>query len=89
MKHDDSLSPLLTGQRVLVHLIGAYRAAGAAEEVRVLEFSPSLRYVRIMNTNGLKFWRRAEEVRLVELLQPRETPDPESLPPLPPLEVLT
>lgn len=59
----------LLGKRVLVRLKHAYGfTAGQAEEMKVLEVSPSGNFVKLQNGNGMKFWRPIVEVSLVEVL---------------------
>ena len=69
----------LVGQRALLQLGSGY--GQRTEEYRVLEFSPSGAWVRLMNTHGNKFWCRSTDAILVERLAPLE-PCPKDTPPI-------
>lgn len=55
----------LVGSRILI-IEGGY--GKSIEEFQVLEVSPSLTYVRLMNDNGRKIWRLCATVAIVERL---------------------
>ena len=63
----------LVGKRALLKVTGKgsgrWYGAEPVEEYRVLEVSPSGNWVRLLNTNGNKFWRAVTEIALVEVLK--------------------
>ena len=59
----------LVGRRCLLTLTQRYTSSVTVEEFRVLEVSPSGQFVRLMNTDGRKYWRAVGEARLVEELK--------------------
>ena len=38
------------------------------EEVKVLEVSPSNNWTKLMNSNGNKYWRKTQDISLIEVL---------------------
>lgn len=56
----------LVGKRCLLKF-GGYGTT--VEEYRVLESSPSGNWVRLMNTNGYKYWKAISDVSFVEELR--------------------
>lgn len=66
----------LLGKRVLVSSkngISIYSPT-SLEEIKILELSPSGKYVKIMNLNGRKFWKIKTELTIVEPLDSEERP---------------
>jgi hypothetical protein len=57
----------LVGERILVKCDNRYGMSDVTE-VRVLEVSPSGQWAKLMNINGLKFWKPVTSISLVEML---------------------
>lgn len=57
----------LVGRRVLVKTWSNYRH-NSAQELRVLEVSPSGNWCKFLNNNGRKEWRPTENVEVIEVL---------------------
>ena len=62
----------LIGERILAKLPGSIYNGGKVEELKVLEVSPSGKWVKIMNSDGRKFWKATADVALVEVLKSLE-----------------
>lgn len=58
-------------KRILV-ATKTYTSLQEVEEFKVLEFSPSGRWVKVMNSNGIKKWRLSENITVIEELEPQE-----------------
>jgi len=63
--HEFAVFPGLIGKRILAK-VGRYGTN--VDEFRVLELSPSGRWTRLMNVNGVKFWTATTEIGVVEIL---------------------
>jgi hypothetical protein len=60
----------LINQRVLV-----YEKAGWNSDImefKILEVSPSGNWTKVMNMHGNKFWKRTENIQIVEVLKINE-----------------
>ena len=57
----------LLGKRVLVTPKGSFRNA-RADEVKILEVSPSGNWVKLMGPHGNKYWMPVAEFTLIETL---------------------
>lgn len=57
----------LVGKRCLLKVGLNY--SSTVDEHRVLEVSPSGNFVKLMNTNGYKFWKATSDVSFIEELQ--------------------
>ena len=58
-------------KRLLLKVISGssyLRYEGPVQEFKVLEISPSGNWLKLMNTNGNKFWRAIAEISFVEEL---------------------
>ena len=56
----------VVGKRILAKVGNRY--SSNVDEFRVLELSPSGRWTRLMNVNGVKFWTATTEIGVVEVL---------------------
>ena len=59
------------GKRALLNVSGVYNPSryGPIEEYRILEISPSQEWVKLLDQNGRRFWKRINEVALLEFLR--------------------
>lgn len=48
---------------------GHFSTAQTVEEFKVLEISPSGKWVKVQNTYGNKFWKSAADITPVEILE--------------------
>lgn len=58
------------GKRILI--TGSKWGDKSAEEVKVLEISPSKQWIKLQNMNGMKFWKPTHEVGVLEVLKSLE-----------------
>jgi hypothetical protein len=58
------------GKRALLNVSGVYSPSryGPIEEYKILEISPSGEWVKLLNQNGNRFWKRISEIALLEFL---------------------
>lgn len=56
---------------------GSYSKA-TVEEIKILEISPSKKWVKIQNQHGQKFWRQIDDIKPIEVLQYIETDKPKT-----------
>lgn len=61
------------GKRVLVST-NRYSSPQCVEEVKLIEISPSGKFVKLCNAHGNKFWKLYTEVILVEVLDNEPRP---------------
>jgi hypothetical protein len=61
-------------KRILIAEKGGYSTSSTVTEVKILEVSPSGKWVKIQNMNGNKFWRISADVIPIEILGEIETP---------------
>ena len=66
----------LVGSRVLVVSKNGRYGEATVEERRVLELSPSGQWVRLMDQHGRKYWTRAAELQIIEVLATTTEPRP-------------
>lgn len=59
------------GKRCLLILAGRYHGPhmDAVSEFKIIEISPSGKWVKLMNLNGMKFWRNVDTVKFIEELK--------------------
>ncbi len=58
----------ILGERVLATIGDSSYPRGVVEEYKILELSPSGNWLKVMNSNGRKFWRSIQHVQLIEIL---------------------
>jgi hypothetical protein len=57
------------GKRALLSVGGySYLAKNQVDEYKILEISPSQEWVKLLDQNGRRFWKRINEVSLLEFL---------------------
>jgi hypothetical protein len=59
---------LLHKRILIVEKSVGYNQQQKIEEVKILEISPSGKWVKIQNMNGNKFWKMASDIVPVEIL---------------------
>ena len=59
----------LIGKRALMKVNRGRFGSDRVEEYRLLEVSPSGRWLKFLDTNGTKFWVPIENAALVEILK--------------------
>jgi len=62
----------LLHKRILVAITGnRYFSSqkSTVEEIKILEVSPSENWIKIQNMNGNKFWKNADDIKPVEVLE--------------------
>jgi hypothetical protein len=66
------------GHRALLNVSGTFNQSryGPIEEYKILEISPSGEWVKLLNQNGNRFWKRCNEVALLEFLSELEPRPP-------------
>lgn len=57
------------GKRYLLTTESGRYGGSKVNEFKVIEFSPSGNWVKLMNINGLKFWKKSADVSFIEELQ--------------------
>ena len=63
------MSEIEIGSRVLLTVPnGGYGSSKIVGEYKILEFSPSGTWVKLMNADGRRYWRQRVEVSVVEVL---------------------
>ena len=62
------------GKRVLISTNSRYSSQQCVEEVKIIEMSPSGKFVKVCNSNGNKFWKLYTEVVLIEVLDNETKP---------------
>lgn len=57
-------------KRILIVVSNSgYKSQTTVEEVKVLELSPSGKWVKLQNSYGQKIWRMAADVNPIEILE--------------------
>jgi hypothetical protein len=51
-----------------------YNTKTTVEEIKILEFSPSGKWVKIQNMNGNKYWKMSVDIVPIEVLESIEKP---------------
>lgn len=59
----------LIGKRALLKVSAGRWGNPDVDEYKVLEVSPSGNWIKLMNSNGRKYWKAIADVALVEVLQ--------------------
>jgi len=65
---------LLHKRILIVEKSGGFKSSQVIEEVKILEISPSGKWVKIQNQHGKKFWKSAVDIVPVEILEPTGKP---------------
>ena len=59
------------GRRILVvEKSQHYNSKSTIEELKILEISPSEKWIKIQNMNGTKFWKPITDINPIEVLNP-------------------
>ena len=67
----------LLHKRILVAEKGhSYSGEKIVKEIKILEISPSLNWIKIMNDNGNKYWKHYSDIVPVEVLAMINTDKP-------------
>mgnify|MGYP003475018448 CR=1 FL=1 len=68
---------LLHKRILIVEKSSGYNQQQKIEEIKILEISPSGKWVKIQNMNGNKFWKMSSDIVPLEILfQIEEKPKP-------------
>ena len=68
---------LLHKRILIVEKSGGFTQNQKIEEIKILEISPSGKWVKIQNMNGNKFWKMSSDIVPLEILfQIEEKPKP-------------
>ena len=65
---------LLHKRILIVEKSGGFSSSQVIEEVKILEISPSGKWVKIKNQHGKKLWKSAVDIVPVEILEPTGKP---------------
>ena len=57
----------LLKKRVLIKDSNSYNSK-TVEEVKILEISPSKNWTKLMNSHGNSYWRKTDDIALIEVL---------------------
>ena len=61
----------LLGKRILIAEKRGY-GPGTVYEYKILEVSPSEKFVKVMDDNGRKYWKNSVDITPIEILEQKE-----------------
>lgn len=65
----ENISDLLHKRILVAEKTGRYNESQTLEELKILEISPSEKYIKIQNMNGQKFWKLSVDIKPIEILK--------------------
>lgn len=71
-----NISDLLHKRILIVEKSNNYQQKQTVEEIKILEISPSGKWVKIQNMNGNKFWKSVADITPIEVLAGINTDKP-------------